>query len=756
MNTNALFDGCQLSGERSGIAQTRNRHLPTFLAGCAAIALVVHAADARAQGAAPGNDRTGSELASDTMNADIIVTAQKKSAGERLQDVPASITALSGAQLEAMQYTSLGSLSATVPNVQLDETGFRTGGSSFVIRGQGVLSSTPSIEPTVGVYVDGVYQATGIGSSLDTFDLEAIEVLRGPQGVLLGRNSTAGAVLIRTARPDGRTGVKARATVESGLIGTGTKYSAAASVQTALVPDTLFAKLTGYYANDAGYFKSLVYPGRNTGKSENWFLRPTLVAHASDALTVTVIGEYGEQRGDAGSLSNSLRGDFRTATGNDIGFSNLDYGSITAEAVLDVGEGSLTNVFGYRDVKQLSLIDTDATPLTLIRAFEALDVKQVSNELRYATPIAGFADVVAGLYYLHSFLDYYVREFNGYAGLTADYGGRQIEDTYGAFMNVDARLGSGLTLTLGGRYSSTKKQGFVATRSFAINACNFDSRTCNYNYRDQDTFKSFTPRVALRLQAAKDINFYASYTKGYRSGGYNIRSTVRADNRPFGDEVIETYELGMKSQFLDRRFTLNVGLFQSDIDGLQRNVLTVTPLGFANVLGNFGIARTRGIEVEARAVVADGFVVFGNLGYNEGKYTTLDNDLNGDGVINAADFRLKLVELTPLTYNIGAVYDLAIPEFGKLSTTVNYNFRDRTFQDDPNLTATTKQHQLSAGISLTPDPARSLKLTIYGKNLLNTPGEAGAFPVQTLPLVGGVNRFIGKGRTFGLELAADF
>ena len=183
---------------------------------------------------------------------EIVTTARKRSAAEAVQDVPVAVSAFGSAQLDALFVKKLEDLSYIMPNVQLESVGTFPGVQNFSIRGQGINSSIPSVDPTVGVFVDGVYMGSTYGVVIDTFDLESVEVLRGPQGLLFGRNVTGGAVVLRNARPNGEYGLRFRVGVTDEE-----QFNIAAAIEGSLIEDKLAAKLVVYYDDDPGYFKNL-------------------------------------------------------------------------------------------------------------------------------------------------------------------------------------------------------------------------------------------------------------------------------------------------------------------------------------------------------------------------------------------------------------------------------------------------------------------------------------------------------------------
>ena len=191
---------------------------------------------------------------------EIVTTARKRSEAEAVQDVPIAVTAFGAAQIDALFVKKIDDLSYLMPNVQLEAVGTFPGVQNFSIRGQGINSSIPSVDPTVGVFVDGLYMGTTFGVVIDTFDLESVEVLRGPQGLLFGRNVTGGAVVIRNARPNGEFGTRFRVGATDA-----DQYNVAAAIEGSLIDGTVAGKIVAYYDNVQGYFDGTVI-GRDVGK----------------------------------------------------------------------------------------------------------------------------------------------------------------------------------------------------------------------------------------------------------------------------------------------------------------------------------------------------------------------------------------------------------------------------------------------------------------------------------------------------------
>ncbi|MEE4184794.1 MAG: TonB-dependent receptor, partial [Gammaproteobacteria bacterium] len=552
---------------------------------------------------------------------EIFVVAQKKGRAENIQEVPAAITAFTESQLDQLIFEDLTDLSYNIPNVQLEEVGTFPGVQNFSIRGQGINSSIPSVDPTVGVFVNGVYLGVTYGNILDTWDLESIEVLRGPQGLLFGRNVTGGAVTMQTARPDtdGEFGLKARAQVTNQ-----NRYGIAAAVESPLVQGKLAGKLMAYYEDDDGYFDNVNPLGgafgttptqpyvnfdptvggpgtaqRNAGRAETKIVRPTFVWTPTDELELTLIGELGESKGDGGiwtvvnkvlpsppappGLPPAVEGgpsgsipEFST-TINDYGFSDIEWQNLTLEINWDIWGGTLTNIAGWRDVEQSSASDIDGSFLPAFTAAGSTNHDQFSNELRFAKTYGDFWDMTAGLYYLTQDLEYREGRYIQFNLATATpspnfvrigLGGDMQSDTFGAFINNDFTVAEDWTLTAGLRYSSETKDAQIISGSAGgvLPLCPsvpaFDCQFDNLSGR----WDNWTPKLGVRYQFTDDIQGYAFWTKGFRTGGFNFRN-ARPDVVPAGpteQEEQNSYEVGVKTDLLDNRLRLNLAYFSNN------------------------------------------------------------------------------------------------------------------------------------------------------------------------------------------------
>ncbi|MEH6696422.1 MAG: TonB-dependent receptor plug domain-containing protein [Hyphomonas sp.] len=360
-----------------------------------AVVFAAGAAIAQEQDAAPERENAVSRVL-----GTVTVTATKKANVENVQDVPVAVTAFNSDTLDALNVTTLESLSYSAPNVSLDDVGTARGTANFAIRGLGVNSSIPSIDPAVGVFIDGVYLGVNSGVVVDLFDIDSIEVLRGPQGLLFGRNTTGGALVVNTGNPTDEFHYKLRASVDGPVDSDrgGANSTVQGTISGPLVEGKLNGKLGVAYNSDAGYFKNQ-FNGDNHGEAQTATYRGALEFMPTDALTFLGKLEYTDSYTDGPTGQNRSiydRYSFDFAINNP-GFSDstTTLGSLKTDLDVDFGNGVITNIFGYRKYDSTSSGDIDATPLTLFHSNAELAQEQFSDELRYAGTF-GKADVTTG------------------------------------------------------------------------------------------------------------------------------------------------------------------------------------------------------------------------------------------------------------------------------------------------------------------------------------------------------------------------
>jgi len=696
---------------------------------------------------------TGVAQAQDAAVDEVVVTATKKAGGQVVQDVPSAITAFGTEQLDAKQVRNLENLSFSVPNVQLNAVGTVPATANFSIRGLGVNSSIQSIEPTVGVFVDGVYLGVNVGVLFDTFDLDGVEVLRGPQGLLFGKNVTGGAVLVRTSDPTTSFHFDGRASVESGP-----NYTTSAVVSGPL-GGGFSAKLAAYYNKDTGWFTNKATGDHDYGGGSTKLVRGALRYDFGEGGKTVLRIEHGEsdQNSEPPSQNRARYSkDTFDVEGNGLGFGHSKWNQVTWQVDLPVsfGDGVITNIMGYRDLHLQAQNDVDSIREFYLTGQSLTDQDQFSNELRYSGKL-GPVDVTVGAFYFEQDLFGISGSIfgNGAAGVQTLYnigGGSQKTKTGAVFAAADWHVTETITLNLGGRYSEETKH--VQISSVRPGGCNIDAETCAYNFRDNRKTSFFTPKIGVQWQPDDDTQLYAFFTRGYRSGGYNFRSPGATGDvpGPTGDEKQDSFEAGIKVDLAERRARINAAVYRNKIFDLQREVNFVDPvLGNLQIYRNTANATIQGVEVETVFRVTPAFTINGQLGITDGQYTKMFYDLNRDGAINATDLNLKLPRLAPLTWGVGANYVFDLGDRGSVTTRIDFNHRDSAAYTDANTTFFSPADMLDASVAW--KMGNGVTLSAYGRNLLNEVTEGIISPLPaTWGGAGATQAPLNKGRVLGI------
>ncbi|GAA5444946.1 vitamin B12 transporter BtuB [Microbulbifer sp. NBRC 101763] len=738
-----------------------------------------------ASGAIPSFAAEGSVS---TLMEEVQVTARKRADAEILQEVPVAATAYSGDQLEALHTKDLQSLSFKMPNVQLEDVGTVKNTANFTVRGLGINSSIPSIDPTVGVFVDGMYLGVNAGVVTDLFDLEGIEVLRGPQGLLFGRNVTGGAVVIKTARPTEEFSSRVKVSVTDNL-----DTVTAGSINGAIA-DSVNGRLTVYYNDDRGWFENVATGNDNAGASDSWFIRPSFSIQLDETAELLVRMEHGrmdsdgvvaQNRGYESTMVQTLEGPqfapsapiFAAAFGVDDwdngkdsfevaqdeeGYQKDEWSQIITEFNKDVafGDGTITNILAWREYEARGIGDIDSLPVTLFHADSSVDQSQLSNELRYAGRF-GRTALTTGVYWFSQDITYLENRLLEFGQTSITGGGEQDHSTYGIFAQADIDLNEAWVLTLGGRYSSEEKDAKIA--SIPLNFCTLDGCAA-YDFEDSQSWNAFTPKVGLQWTVSEDTQLYTFWTKGFRSGGYNFRNAGinPSTGRPYTPQVTDqeeqsSFEIGAKVDWLDGRLRTNMAVFHNTIDDMQREENLPDPFtGVAQIIRNTADATIRGAELEAMAVLTENLLFTFNVGYVDGDYDKVLGDLNGDGVVDGTDLGLEIPRLAPWTYGVGFVHDLQLGAYGSLTSRINFNHRDAAPYTDDNRGMLSEVDMLDFSIGYTPDSG-SFTVSMFGKNMLDEVTEGNN--TQLPPIMGGVGASftpLNKGRVMGLELLYEF
>jgi iron complex outermembrane receptor protein len=689
---------------------------------------------------------------------DIIVTGTKRAGGELLQKAAVSATALNSEQIDALHAVNISDLGSRAPNVNLRSEGSSTyGTANFFIRGAGVAGSVASDDPAVAVSLDGMTLGVNLGVLMDTFDISDVEILRGPQGTLFGRNATGGAVVIRSARPEEDFSVKLRAT-----IGNFRQREISGSVTGAIV-EGLNAKAAVLYKDRDGMYRSLVNGGRQ-GDRESLVIRPMIqLKPTGSGFDYTIISEFGRIRGDGPTLLAPNPGTFPTGgftprrfeTAQDYdGYGNLDWWHVIGEGNASLFGGTLTSITTYRKLKVRTGVDSDGLSSLIYHNTSIFRQHQFSQELRWSGKLLDNVDLTTGLYYFdQNFTNFGQNIFSSALapplGRNQGGAGEVSHQAFGAFAQADIEVVQGLKLSLGGRYSWEKKDALVATASVDCPVTTdldaaIDYSLCTYRFDQGKSWSSFTPRVAVSWEAAPNAMLFASYSKGFRSGGFNIRSTNPAVSPgPYEPETVNAFEAGIKLDLADRRVRWNTSVFRNSFSDLQRTV--IDSLGRQTVL-NAANAKIWGVESELTLALLRSFVLSGSVGYTDASYDRFD------GLVGAARpvDQLKLVQVPKWTANITAVYDTQITDniSGKLNT--SYTYLSKVAFNDVNTLFQAGYGLLDASASLKFDSS-NVEVSIYGRNLTNKRYNVFGYVLGSSTPV-----FPAAPRTYGVQVSVEF
>ncbi|HEU4624549.1 MAG TPA: TonB-dependent receptor [Steroidobacteraceae bacterium] len=608
-----------------------------------------------------GQARAQSASTDDQALQDVVVTAQRVS--QNAQTVPVALSALSADELESRQVFGLQDIKFLVPSLYLEENLSNAGTPKLFMRGIGQSNSAFSFDSPVGIYVDDVYYAKEVGSLVDFFDIDRIEVLRGPQGTIYGRNSSIGAVRVITKEaPLDRLDAGGDLT-----FGTHSQRNVRASIGAPIVQDKVGFRLSFNSRQNDGYELNTVNHERAYLDDSN-ALRGQLLTKFSDTLSLTLRGDY---------LKDDSRPpiaiDFRNNDISDLNFqSERSFGDGTAESRLQTGGASatlkwergdvkLTSISAWRSVKTRNRFDSDGkTSATFEVDRSNLDDDSYTQEVFVSGPRLGAlpVDWIAGAFYLHEATDYIwslkiiappsVQNFSQQVDSLAGY----VQGTW----HATDRLG----VTLGGRYTTEDKDFDVV----GLTAAGLP----DFTFSDHSLSESkFTWRAAVDYTFDQPIMLYASVGTGFRSGGLNgnAQSLAEVTSGAFQTETTTMYETGIKSDLLDHRLRINAAYFYGKYDNLQQPVVTST--GVVSNVNN--TAKVHGLELEARARPVTGLELTAMV-------STLNDDIENSN--------LHLPNAPKLIWNASARYSVPVLDKGTASAGVSYAWNDDSFEDAQN------------------------------------------------------------------------
>ncbi len=707
--------------------------------------------------------------AANVLLEDIVVTAQKKSAGEAAQKVPIALTAFSAETIKATLSDNLRDIGFYSPNTTLQNNPTATGTASFGIRGQGSTESTESVESTVGLVKDGLVYAQRYGSFIETFDLESIEILRGPQGTLFGRNATGGVVNVRSRRPRLQGGIHGQVRT---VIGTKDRFDVMGYADVTLIPDKLGLIVSAARLREDGPLKNINAIGGTLGDRSVENYRAALLIRPSDEFDLTLTVEQNRDGSDTTPSRDPLYAPNFFEANRDLDNQiNLKATSYIADANVHLPIGTVTVIAGYRDTsyRDNGIADLDGGPLRAFGFRENLQHRQSSLEVRFASEkIADRIEFTVGGFVMDQELELvsarYVAPPAASAVVVQPLAATQNTFSAAVFGQGDIDLFDGLVLTLGGRFTKERKDFRLFPQT--TNGCGTAGRgatdflpdisACPLGPVTTGKWSDFSPLVRLTYKPSRNFLAYASYSKGFRSGGFNSRALASGliGGRPvaYNDESARNIEFGFKSEWFGKRLRINGAAFENKVNDLQRNVTGPPPTLVSTIL-NAGKATFRGVEVDITAVaiqdgltMGDSLVFAGNYGYINADYTFFDT--NGDGISDAD--HLEFYKTPPHNFAISGIYDTPVSDIGNIALRLAYRFEDKTFPDTLNRRAKLPSvGELDASISFT-DSNDRFTLRAYARNLTNAKAL-----FQVLPVINDT-LYPRPGRRLGVEASFKF
>ncbi len=561
---------------------------------------------------------------------EIVVTAQKRS--ETLRETPIAITVVSGEAVEARGLTALDDIAALSPSFRI-ETGENANDTRITLRGISANAVELAQAPSVGIYVDGVYQSGRQGLNVDLLDVGQIEILRGPQGVIFGRNTAAGALNITTRRPP--QDFEARVSSE---IGEDEYWRVAGGVGGPLIENALFARAAAYATERDGYVRNTIN-GRLLGGGEGHGVRGSLLYDQGGAFTANLTADYAYDF----TLSNPKVPDYRARR---VAFNNPHdderevYGAALT-LTYDFGSVALTSITANRTWSDLRRDDSDASPVSLIFSTNDVTSETLSQEIRLADTGDGAFHWLIGAYLSDETIDSRTDlTLLGDSGVSV----QKLDDkSYALFGQASYAFNPRVKLTLGGR--QTKDERDVSDNQTGFVPGLIGSPTGPVLNEVQTDYNVFTGRVALNVALTPDHMAYAVVSQGYRAGGVNV--AVAAPTDSYAPEESLNYELGLKSSLFARRLQTSLAAFYIDYQDLQ--VFLTDPLTNANYTANSDEARTYGLEIEVTAELTDQLLLTAALGWTEAEYVRFANcdltpvtDCSGNAIQNAPDLTAAL------------------------------------------------------------------------------------------------------------------
>ena len=741
----------------------------------------------------------------------IVVTARRRE--EDIQSVPVAITAVSGERLAQSGVTSLRELAVVAPSILLEGAAGRRLSPAIGIRGQRFGDTLMSSDPAVAIYSDEVVVSPTQGSNLGFYDTQSVQVLKGPQGTLFGRNTTGGALLVTTNKPTDR--------FEGGLTGRLGNYDEAALTGFLNLPvsETLAVRLAGNFVRHDGYSHAVAgaQAGHEYGSENNRSARGIIHWSPGSVLANTLIVSY--DHGKSGASANILQAInpastarlYNNATLGDVfaalalqqarspreieadhpTYERAEAAAVTNITTLDVGEVTLKNIFGYRDLKYRHAYEGDGTALPIFGTQGAVGTKQYSEELNLSgTAFDDRTKWIAGVYY-YRLTGSDIAQTTSFIGVNPNApsisGGFVNQSSLSGYIQQTTEILPRLSLTTGLRYSSDRRRAksiaFTAPNAQNPNVCQeFDANggrlPFNACFNPASTsFAKPTWTVTADYKLGDEQLIYLTTRRGYRSGGINLRGVNPIQLTPFRPETVTDFEGGIKLDFElgGWKIRTNAAGYYQKYKDIQRAVPQINPLTGNTTSSIFNAAEGTiyGGEIEITVIPTSGLNINLSYSYTNPKYDEFST-ANGDYSDR------KFAFIPKHQFNAGVSYKVPADDaFGDVTISGNYSYRSAIYTSETFQTA--EQVRTQGGYpanlaALIPDQIPGMKLpgfglfntrlswdrvlesqfsiAFYAKNLTNKLYRSGGLSLYEN--VGLVYSTYGDARTYGVEVGVKF
>ena len=665
----------------------------------------------------------------------LVVTAQRHE--QKLQETPVSVSVFSPQQLEHKAVARIDELKYDIPNVTIQQNTATSSGAKIFLRGVGQDESMFTSDPAIAIYIDDVYIPRQNGAMFDLLDVERIEVLRGPQGTLYGRNATGGAIRYITRKPKGDDRLVAELTVGNlGRLDGRVLYNArvgeqtdiSASVMSRHRDGTTVNESTGDKVNDSSVLAARVGVSQPVGEASTLHLVADVLRESSgpafpspvrrvDGKTVPVLGNL-----------------YRTRSDLVDGINRMEQEGIAATLETDLGWGLMRNVAHFRQMEAEIHVDVDATEEMRYHLYQDQDQSQHGYELQLISTGDGPVSWTGGAFYFHEANNQPTRtdiRATGGTNIVA-----QDTDAMALYAQATWAVNDRLNLTFGGRYSYERKD--LSIDAFRANGA------VNWSVRKKQSWSSPDWKFIADYDLSDNLMAFASVATGFKSGGFNGRGSSPATVTTIDEEVLTSVEAGLKAQLWDNRLRLNATYYRNDYEALQLSAVDANGVLFVM---NASGALIDGIELEAQAQVTRHLDLSATVGTIDAKYKDYEP-------WNAGRFEGKTLKHAPeLQWQFSANYVRPVGN-GKVVATGQVAYTDKYYQNQElsELHATPAHTIVNGRLAYEHDGGK-WSVGLWGKNLTDKQVSAGGFDI---PGVGVAVIYPNLPRTFGLDLRYRF